>query len=75
MAADSILREARQLSVSERMLLAADLWDTVAPDAAELPLSDDQRAELDRRFTAYEDDPNAGSSWSEVRERIQRSDS
>lgn len=38
------------------------------PDASDL--TDEQRAELDRRLKEYEKDPKAGSSWPEVRERI-----
>ncbi len=40
------------------------------PDALEL--TDAEREELDRRWTAYERDPSVGSPWAEVRARIQR---
>jgi len=35
-----------------------------------LPISDELRAELDRRLADSEADPEAGSSWEEVRSRI-----
>ena len=58
------------LSVSERIQLAEDIWDSIATTQERPPLSDAQRAELDRRLEAHSHDPNAGSPWEEVKERI-----
>jgi putative addiction module component (TIGR02574 family) len=60
---DSIL----ELSVAERIQLAQDIWDSIAADASNLPLTDAQRQELDRRLAAYQADPTGGSSWDLVR--------
>ena len=46
----------RTLSIGERMQLVEDIWDSIAADQAALPLTDEQRAELDRRLDAYETD-------------------
>lgn len=35
-----------------------------------VPLSEDQKMELDRRLEAYHRNPDAGSPWIEVRERL-----
>ena len=61
-----------ELSVSERIQLVEDLWDSVTavPDA--VPLTEAQKEELDRRLTAYREDPDAGSPWESVRERLQK---
>ena len=61
-----------ELTVSERVLLVEDIWDSVAtiPDA--IPLTDKQREELDRRLAVYHKDPNVGSPWEEVKSRIAR---
>ena len=61
-----------ELSVSERIQLVEDLWDSVTavPDA--VPLTEAQKEELDRRLAAYREDPDAGSSWESVRERLQK---
>ena len=58
------------LSVSERIQLAQDIWDSVAKVPESLALTDEEKAEIDRRLDAYHKDPNAGSPWSVVRERI-----
>ena len=39
-------------------------------DSAELP--DWQKKELDRRLEVYRDNPDAGSPWEEIMERIMR---
>jgi putative addiction module component (TIGR02574 family) len=38
------------------------------PEAVEL--TEEQRTELDRRLAEYENSPDAGSPWSEVKARI-----
>lgn len=50
----------RDLPVEQRLHLVEELWDSIASDQRALPLTDDQRAELDRRLDAYELDGNAG---------------
>ena len=58
------------LSVSERIQLVEDIWDTIAEVPEEVVLSDEQKAELDRRLAAYHQKPDEGSPWEIVRERI-----
>lgn len=64
------LAEIAQLSVSERVQLAEDIWDTILSAPDEIPLPDAQRAELDRRLQVYRDNPQSGDSWQEVQQRI-----
>ena len=61
-----------QLSVSEKLLLVEELWDDLATHPDQITLTDAQRAELDRRYQAYLKNPTEGSSWEEVKARIQR---
>jgi putative addiction module component (TIGR02574 family) len=73
MSAESLLEEARKLSPNERLRIAEELWDSVRDDAADdLPLRAELCEELDRRLADVEANPNAGSSWEEVRGRIER---
>ncbi len=69
-----LLEEAKRLSVAERVELAEAIWDTVAEDAGAdiLPVSEPHRLELDRRLADLEAHPAAGSSWDEVRSRLER---
>ena len=58
--------ELRTLPIDERIKLVEDIWDSIAADQALLPLTDEQRAELDRRLDAYESDNIRGREASEV---------
>ncbi len=58
------------LSVSERIQLVEDIWATIAEVPEEIELSDEQKAELDTRLDAYHQNPEEGSPWGMVRERI-----
>jgi putative addiction module component (TIGR02574 family) len=62
--------EISQLSVAERIQLAEDLWESILERQDELPLTDAQKQELDRRLENYQQDPTSGSTWEEVRQRL-----
>ncbi len=59
-----------RLSISERIQLVQDIWDSIAEVPDSVLLTDEQKAELDRRLDAYHKDPNVGSPWAVVRERF-----
>lgn len=61
-----------KLSVAERIQLAEDIWDSVAAETGDLPLTEAQAVELDRRLADLERDPDAGESWPVVRARIEQ---
>jgi putative addiction module component (TIGR02574 family) len=47
-----------------------ELWDRIADDAAELPLTEEQKRLLDERIEAHERDPSAARPWEEVRKEV-----
>jgi len=49
-----------KLPIDERIKLVEELWDSIASDQKALPLTNDQKAELDRRLDAYEANGNHG---------------
>ena len=59
-----------RLTLSERIQLVQDIWDSIAECPEAVPLTEAQKAALDRRLDAYQQDPDVGSSWNVVRERI-----
>ena len=61
-----MISDLRALSIGERIRLVEDIWDSIAADQAVLPLTDEQRAELDRRLDAYESDNIKGREASEA---------
>ncbi|WP_427158485.1 addiction module protein [Aliinostoc sp. HNIBRCY26] len=59
-----------ELSVAERIQLAEDLWDSILKKQEELPLTEAQQQELDRRLENYHRNPKNGSSWEDVKKTL-----
>ncbi|MDZ8053009.1 MAG: addiction module protein [Aulosira sp. ZfuVER01] len=59
-----------ELSVAERIQLAEDLWNSILEQQEQLPLSQAQQKELDRRLENYQKNPANGYSWEEVKQRL-----
>ncbi len=51
-------------------MLVEDIWDSVSEVPNAILLTEEQKAELDCRLDAFHKNPEAGSPWREVRERI-----
>ncbi len=64
------IEELLKLSVAERIQLVEDLWDSIAADPESLPLTEAQKAELDRRLEEHHADPDSAIPWEAVRERL-----
>jgi putative addiction module component (TIGR02574 family) len=62
--------EIQSLTVSERIMLAEALWDSIITEDSKIEITDTQKEELDRRLAAFEIDQDEGSSWSSVKARI-----
>jgi putative addiction module component (TIGR02574 family) len=62
--------EIQSLTVSERIILAETLWDSVIAEGVEIDVTAPQREELNRRLAAFEIDQDIGSPWSVVKARI-----
>ncbi len=64
------LADIEQLSVAERIQLAEDIWDTIAAAPEQVTVTPAQQNELDRRVEAYRQNPQAGASWQEVKDKL-----
>jgi len=65
------IREAvKQLSIPERWELVEELWDDLAADPAAFELTEELKAELDRRIAAADADPGGGIPWDQVRDEL-----
>jgi putative addiction module component (TIGR02574 family) len=65
-----LLAEALKLSPRDRLKLIEALWDTLSED--DIPVTPDERALLDERLTDFERNPDAQSSWLEVKARLEQ---
>jgi putative addiction module component (TIGR02574 family) len=63
-------------SIEDRLMLAQELWDSVVTDLEREPLTEAERAELERRVAAADANPKEGVPWeiirAEARARWQR---
>ncbi|MEH2362315.1 addiction module protein [Nostoc sp.] len=59
-----------ELTLSEKLQLVEDLWDSIAQVPEQIPVLDWQKEELDKRKATYLQNPDSGRSWEEVKERI-----
>jgi putative addiction module component (TIGR02574 family) len=60
-----------KLSVSERIQLVEDIWDSIAAEeSTAVELSQAQMDELHRRVAAHRADPSTAIPWEEVRSKL-----
>ena len=61
-----------QLTANQRLELIERLWESLSATPETIPLSDAQRAELDRRLDDLEREGPQGIPWNEVLQRIRK---
>ena len=61
----------QELSQSERILLAEQLWDSITDDQDTLEVTDAQMKILQQRLAAYKASPKEGTSWEQVKKEMQ----
>ena len=64
------LSDIRKLSVAERIQLVEDIWDSVAAEPRDLPITEAQRQELDQRLAEADAHPGIGTTWQDVKARL-----
>jgi putative addiction module component (TIGR02574 family) len=64
------LDEVLQLPIAERIRLVEAIWDSIAEESDAVPLTDAQRAELDRRLAEHEADPDDVAPWEDIKASI-----
>ena len=67
------LPEILQLSVTERLQIATAIWESIASEPDNLPLTEEQREEVLRRSEAHRNNPEEAIPLEESLERIRRS--
>ena len=60
-----------RLSLAERIQLVEEIWNSIATEAEALEVPQSHKDELDRRLADHDADPQSGSSWEDVRIRLQ----
>ena len=58
-----------RLGIDDRIALAHEIWESVAREVKSAPLTEAQRAELERRLADSLARPGAATPWDEVKAR------
>ncbi len=59
-----------KLSIPERIQLVEDIWDTITEAPDEVPLSEQKKAELEKRLEAHQRNPAEAAPAETVLKRI-----
>ena len=59
-----------ELPADERVELAQQIWESVVDHPDALPLTPAQRDELERRWLAFEQRPDEGEPWEDVKKSL-----
>ena len=59
-----------RLSISERIQLVEDIWDSITDTPEQLVVTEAQQHELDRRIELYRQDPAVGVTWPELQQKL-----
>ena len=65
-----ILDDILKLNVSERIVLVEAIWNSIAESDEPVDLSEETRQLLDNRLKDHHLNPQQGSSWNVVKDRI-----
>ena len=68
----SVLTVVESWPVEDRLRLVEAVWDGIADQDYEPELTEEMKAELDRRIAELDRNPDAGVPWEEVKARLQR---
>lgn len=64
------LSQILQLNAAQRLMVMEAIWESLVNDSQDIPLPETQAEELEKRLNAYYQNPQAGSPWSTVKERL-----
>ncbi len=67
---DKIASEIKRLSLTQKLILAQDIWDSIALESGKLPMPKWQKSELDKRYGRYKEGELKLHDWQEVHEEL-----
>jgi putative addiction module component (TIGR02574 family) len=68
-----LTKQAKNLSIADRIRLVEEIWDTIAEDSEAFELTKAQKHELDRRLASVENNPGQGRTWDEIKAEFMNS--
>jgi putative addiction module component (TIGR02574 family) len=72
-----LTEQAKKFSISDRILLVEEIWDTIAEENQAFELTDAQKRELDRRLESARNNAGQGRAlgrtWDEIKAEFMKS--
>ena len=68
-----LTEQAKNLSISDRIRLVEEIWDTIAEENEAFELTEAQKRELDRRIESARSNPGQGRTWDEIKAEFMKS--
>jgi putative addiction module component (TIGR02574 family) len=68
--ATTLLKQAMDLPLSDRIKLVEDIWNSIPDEPDPFPLTKEQERELDRRLALMKKNPKRALPWAEAKHRI-----
>ena len=67
----TMMQDILKLSIPERILMVEAIWDSIENDQ-DLVLDEASKKLLDQRINAHQNNPEEGSEWADVKNRIKK---
>ncbi|MCL7489658.1 MAG: addiction module protein [Desulfobulbaceae bacterium] len=67
---DKIAAEINRLSVAQKLILAQDIWDSIAQDGGKLRMPEWQKNELEKRYAQYQHGKMELLDWREIHNEL-----
>jgi putative addiction module component (TIGR02574 family) len=68
-----LTKQAKNLSIAERIRLVEEIWDTIAEENEAFELTEAQKRELDRRLESASRNPGQGRTWDQIKAEFMKS--
>lgn len=67
---DNLKTQINNLSVSEKILLVEEIWDSIAEQEKSFDLNESQKRMVKERSISFKINPELGRSWEEIRDEF-----
>jgi putative addiction module component (TIGR02574 family) len=62
--------EILELSVTEKLRIVEEIWDSIVKNPSALPITGEERAVLDKRLQEYRENPTEGIEWNQLKMKL-----
>ena len=67
---EELMNKINKLSISEKILLVEDIWDSIAASKKEFKVPEEHEKEIDKRLDAFLKNPDDVEDWEKAKTEI-----